>query len=351
MEDLDRAVRGAEPAHRQQRCSSSRPQVGGEHGLVLLHLAGGPLARIWPRSSTWMWRTRPSRAGCRARRARRPRRRRPAPQHRAEGGRLLLVLAARRLVEQQHLRPVASARASSTTGPGRWGAGRRAGGRGRRCRAARGARRRPRRGPVAPRHVGGEPDVLPDGEQPEQLEALERAGQATPGPLERRQLVTSMPSIADAAARRLEPADDVEQRGLAGAVRADEAGDRPASAVRSTSSRASRPPKRTLTSATSSALIRPAPPPRDLPRARGRRRARGPRRRVSGVEPDPLEGRDAPRGECGARTTSSAICGQTTNAVSRREQEPPTGDDTDDGEEPGQHERRDQPGRAPAAPR
>ena len=38
-----------------------------------------------------------------------------------------------------------------------------------------------------PGDVGGQAHVLADGQQPEQLEALERAGQAVAGPLERRQ--------------------------------------------------------------------------------------------------------------------------------------------------------------------
>ncbi len=88
-------------------------------------------------------------------------------------------------------------------------------------------------------------------------------------------LVTSSPSMRTRPrCGRLEPADDVEQRRLAGAVRADEPGDRARrSAVRSTSSSARWPPKRTLTPRTSSVAVIGGAASSGRRRARARGRA------------------------------------------------------------------------------
>ena len=74
--------------------------------------------------------------------------------------------------------------------------------------------------------LGGKSDVFPDGERPEQLHALECAPDAQACPAGR-----TLPGDVDtvqfhgALVGGLKPADDVEHRRLAGAVRADESGD------------------------------------------------------------------------------------------------------------------------------
>ena len=168
-------------------------------------------------------------------------------QHRAERGRLLLVLPAGRLVEQQHLR-VGGQRPGQLddAGPGRWAAGRPAVGRGRRCRAARAARRRPASGSAGAARVGGQPDVLATVSSPKGSRRWNVRARPRRARLNGASLVTSWPSMRDpAAARRLEPADHVEQGRLAGTVRSDQAGDLAGLGREvDTSSRASRPPKR-----------------------------------------------------------------------------------------------------------
>src|SRR3546814_10654862 len=81
-------------------------------------------------------------------------------------------------------------------------------------------------GSVSAGDVARQPNVLADGEQPEQLEALEGASQALASTLERRQRRDVAPADGDgASAGGLQAADDVEERRLAGAVGADEPGD------------------------------------------------------------------------------------------------------------------------------
>src|SRR5918997_2908585 len=75
----------------------------------------------------------------------------------------------------------------------------------------------------APAHVGRHPDVVADRHRPEYLEALERAGDTEPGPLvgghtDDVAAVEPDPAPLD----RLQAADGVEERRLAGAVRPDE---------------------------------------------------------------------------------------------------------------------------------
>src|ERR687894_748087 len=77
----------------------------------------------------------------------------------------------------------------------------------------------------APAHVGRHPDVVADRHRPEDLEALERAGDTEPGPLvgghtDDVAAVEPDPAPLD----RLQAADGVEERRLAGAVRPDEPG-------------------------------------------------------------------------------------------------------------------------------
>ena len=153
--------------------------------------AGGPLARTRPRSSTWIWahtsitswmscstRTTatPSAATSRSTPAEaRPSPPRPARWPARRGGAPWGRWPAPGPARRTRAWPVGSRSA-------RWSA------RPSMPEAARGARRRPASGSGRRADVGGQAHVLPHGEQPEELEALERAGQALPGPLERRQL-------------------------------------------------------------------------------------------------------------------------------------------------------------------
>ena len=78
----------------------------------------------------------------------------------------------------------------------------------------------------APADLGGGQDVLADREGPEDLEALEGAGDAEAGPLVGLE-AGHVGAVEEDPARveGLQPADGVEARGLAGAVGADQAGD------------------------------------------------------------------------------------------------------------------------------
>ena len=116
-------------------------------------------------------------------------------------------------------------------GPGRSAADRRGRRPPRRARPARGARRR--RDPDRPSGHGDGCEMsaatrtlLVHGQEREQLEALEGAGQADASPLVRRTTGDVCARDADLSGRRAEQtADDVEQRGLPGAVRTDQPGD------------------------------------------------------------------------------------------------------------------------------
>ena len=149
-------------------------------------------------------------------------------QHVGEGGRLGFVLTAGRLVEEQHLRfggqragqlhPSGLSR-GEPVGPhiGQLGD----------AEPVEQAVRRPV-GIGSPGDVGGQAHVLSDGEQTERLQALEGASQPLSRPLERCQARDVRAAEQDATScRLLEAADHVEQRGLAGAVRADQPGDGP----------------------------------------------------------------------------------------------------------------------------
>ena len=119
--------------------------------------------------------------------------------------------------------PAASARASSTRFRVPYESSRRrAGGRaarGRRSRAARG-RSRPRRACAADEHV------LEHGHRAEQLDVLERARDPAPDDPVRRRAQQALAVEDDLALVRLvQPRDQVEERRLAGAVRADQADD------------------------------------------------------------------------------------------------------------------------------
>ncbi len=75
-------------------------------------------------------------------------------------------------------------------------------------------------------HAVAEHDVLAHGEAHEQLELLERAGETEARPLRRRRAGDLLAAEEDVALLRAQqPGEHVEQRGLAGAVGADEADD------------------------------------------------------------------------------------------------------------------------------
>ena len=81
---------------------------------------------------------------------------------------------------------------------------------------------RPRR-PQVLRISPSDPDVVPDGQGREQLEPLVGPRQAAPGPRRGSGLGDVVPVDHDPSGLRCQqPADNVEQRGLAGAIRADE---------------------------------------------------------------------------------------------------------------------------------
>src|SRR5262249_51054841 len=83
--------------------------------------------------------------------------------------------------------------------------------------------------PLATAGVGADEDVLEDGHRPEELDVLERPRDALADDArrrlaqERRAVERHRPRV-----RRVEPGDDVERGGLAGAVRADQPRDLPA---------------------------------------------------------------------------------------------------------------------------
>ena len=115
----------------------------------------------------------------------------------------------------------------------------------RRTRGGRGRRRRVAVGEVA---LAGDGDRLGDGERREEPGVLERATEAGDGPLVRLPVGDVEAAEADPAALdRQEPRDAVHQRGLAGAVVADEPDDLAVASSRSTSSTAVMPPKRLVT--------------------------------------------------------------------------------------------------------
>ena len=117
-----------------------------------------------------------------------------------------------------------------------------------RCSASAPARRR-----VGPVHLGGDPDVVARRHRAEQLQPLEGAGDAHPGPLGGLHLgdvgaVEQDPASVDP----LQPAHGVEQRGLAGSVRTDQARRRRRRRRRGRRRRARcTPPKRTVSPSTS----------------------------------------------------------------------------------------------------
>src|SRR4029079_9230485 len=77
----------------------------------------------------------------------------------------------------------------------------------------------------ATEHVPPDEDVLEDGHRAEQVDVLERPGDAPPHDLVRRGAQQGRAVQLDLAGiRRVEPRDHVEHRGLARAVRADQAG-------------------------------------------------------------------------------------------------------------------------------
>ena len=76
---------------------------------------------------------------------------------------------------------------------------------------------------VGPMHLGGDPDVVARRHRAEQLQPLEGAGDAHPGPLRRLHpgdvgAVEQDPASVDP----LQPAHGIEERGLAGSVRTDQ---------------------------------------------------------------------------------------------------------------------------------
>ena len=86
-----------------------------------------------------------------------------------------------------------------------------------------GASRRSRAARVGPVHLGGDPDVVARRHRAEQLQPLEGAGDAHPGPLRRLHpgdvdAVEQDPASVDP----LQAAHGIEQRGLAGSVRTDQ---------------------------------------------------------------------------------------------------------------------------------